>query len=117
MVLARAGKKVVILEKAKFPRFHIGESFLPRNYPLLQELGLAEKLKALPHVPKFGAEFAMGDDFNSSRFSFKMGLLPGSPTFNIERVLFDEMLLNEAQQRCGSARKRERPKDRATPGR
>jgi hypothetical protein len=31
---------VIVLEKAKFPRFHIGESILPRNFPLVQELGL-----------------------------------------------------------------------------
>jgi len=98
MVLARAGKKVIILEKAKFPRFHIGESFLPRNFPLIQELGLEEEFKKLPHVPKLGAEFGMGDDFNSSRFTFRIGLLPGSPTFNIERAVFDEMLLNAAKK-------------------
>src|SRR4051812_12563176 len=98
MVLARAGKKVVVLEKAKFPRFHIGESFLPRNFPLIQELGLEEEFNKLPHVPKFGAEFGMGDDFNSSRFTFRIGLLPGSPTFNIERALFDDMLLKAARK-------------------
>ncbi|HTL30925.1 MAG TPA: NAD(P)/FAD-dependent oxidoreductase [Tepidisphaeraceae bacterium] len=98
MVLARAGKKAVVLEKTKFPRFHIGESFLPRNFPLIQELGLEEQLKALPHVPKFGAEFGMGNEFNSSRFTFRIGLLPGSPTFNIERAVFDDMLLKEARK-------------------
>jgi flavin-dependent dehydrogenase len=99
IVLARAGLKVLVLEKAKFPRFHIGESILPFNLPLIQQLGLESALRKLPHVLKLGAEFVMGDDAQSSvRFGFKQGLLPGSPTFNIERAGFDEMLLNSAAE-------------------
>jgi flavin-dependent dehydrogenase len=99
MVLARAGLKVLVLEKTKFPRFHIGESILPFNLPLIQQLGLEPKLRKLIHVPKLGAEFVMGNDQESSvRFGFNQGLLPGSPTFNIERAGFDEMLLNSAAE-------------------
>ena len=98
MVLARAGVRVVVLEKTTFPRFHIGESILPVTFPLVCELGLESALKRLPQVAKYGAEFAMGDDANTStRFTFDQGLIPGSVTFNIERGRFDEMLLDEAQ--------------------
>jgi flavin-dependent dehydrogenase len=97
LVLARAGLRALVLEKGRFPRFHIGESFLPRAFPLLKELGLDEKVRALPHVPKFGAEFGMGDDPNTSRFTFDQGLLPGFPTVNMARAPFDELLLNEAR--------------------
>jgi flavin-dependent dehydrogenase len=98
LVLARAGVRVVVLEKSRFPRFHIGESILPRNFPLIQELGLEAALKRLPHLDKYGAEFAMGDDPASSiQFTFDKGLIPGSVTFNIERAHFDQMLLNEAR--------------------
>ena len=83
LVLARAGLRVVVLEKARFPRFHLGESFLPRAFPLIEELGLADKVRKLPHVPKRGAEFGMGNDPNTSRFTFDQGLLPGFPTVNI----------------------------------
>src|SRR4051794_36089448 len=94
LVLARAGLRVVVLEKARFPRFHIGESILPRNFPLIQELGLEPALKRLPHLDKYGAEFAMGDDPASSiQFTFDKGLIPGSATFNIERAHLDQMLL------------------------
>lgn len=97
-LLAKAGLKVVILEKSKFPRFHIGESILPVNLPLIREVGLEPALKKLPQVPKYGAEFVMGhSERTSRRFLFSEGLLPGSPTFNIERAVFDEMLLNEAR--------------------
>jgi len=97
LLLARAGLRVVLLEKERFPRFHLGESFLPRAMPLIAELGLEEKVRSLPHVPKFGAEFGMGNDANTSRFTFSQGLLPGFPTINIERAAFDELLLNEAR--------------------
>ena len=99
LVLARAGKRVLIIEKANFPRFHIGESFLPFGFQLLRELGLESALKAIPHVPKFGAEFAMGDDFNTQLFDFSTALCLADPeTFNIDRSLFDAMLLDAAQQ-------------------
>ena len=97
LVLARAGLRVVILEKMAFPRFHIGESLLPRAFPLIKELGLEGKVRALPHVEKLGAEFGMGDDAQTSRFTFDQGLLPGFPTANLARAPFDELLLNEAR--------------------
>jgi flavin-dependent dehydrogenase len=94
--LARAGIKVILLEKGSHPRFHIGESFLPRNFPLLRELGLEAALRRLPHMPKYGAEFGIGNDLNTTRFTFDMGLVPGSETFNIARAHFDAMLFSEA---------------------
>lgn len=97
LILARAGLHVIVLEKCKFPRFHIGESILPRNFPLLQELGLEEAFKKIAHVPKLGAEFAFGDEPNTSRFPFTVGLIEGSWTFNVERALFDKMLMDEAR--------------------
>src|SRR5205809_3839450 len=38
----------------------------------------------------------MGDDFQTTRFYSDAGLIPGSRTFNIERALFDQMLMDEA---------------------
>lgn len=98
LVLARAGMRVVVLEKARFPRFHIGESLLPRLFPLLEELGLETQTRALPHVVKLGAEFGMGDDPKTSRFTFDQGLLPGFPTANLARAPFDAMVLEEARK-------------------
>jgi flavin-dependent dehydrogenase len=97
LILARAGFSVCILEKEKHPREHIGESILPRNMRLIQELGLEPSLRRLPHVPKFGAEFGVGNDFATRSFLFADGLVPGSPVFNIERAYFDAMLLAEAR--------------------
>ena len=105
LLLARAGVRVVVLERATFPRFHIGESLLPRNFPLLQELGLEEAARRLPHVPKLGVDFALGDGSASVSFTFDQGLLPGSETMNVERASFDQMLLDAA--RHGGAEIRE----------
>jgi flavin-dependent dehydrogenase len=96
LLLARQGFRVLMLERAKFPRFHIGESILPCNFPLVQELGLEDALNRLPHLKKYGAEFGMGDDHDTTRFFFDAGVIPGSRTFNIERSHFDKMLMDEA---------------------
>jgi len=97
LVLARAGLRVCVLEKSRHPRFHIGESILPRNLTLLKELGLEEAFRRLSHVPKYGAEFGWGNDPKTMQFLFGDGLLPGSPTFNVERAPFDKMLLDAAR--------------------
>src|SRR5215212_4054866 len=97
LLLARQGFKLIALEKVKFPRFHIGESILPQNFPLIQELGLESELEKLPHLKKYGAEFGMGDDPNTIRFNFDSALVPGSRTFNIERSYFDKMLMDAAR--------------------
>ena len=98
MLLAREGVRTVVLEKATFPRFHIGESLLPRNFPLLCELGLEQAVRRLPHTAKYGVEFAMGDGTPSTSFTFDQCLLPGSETINVERAPFDDLLLARARE-------------------
>jgi len=98
ILLARAGFSVCVLEKDKHPRFHIGESILPRTTPLLRELGLEKDILKLAHVQKFGAEFGFGNDHVTRKFSFTQGLLPGFPVFNIERSKLDALLLEKARE-------------------
>ncbi len=98
IVLARAGFSVCLLEKDKHPRFHIGESILPRTTPLLRELGIEDAVLGLTHVPKFGAEFGFGNDFTTRKFSFADGLISGFQVFNIERSAFDKLLLDKARE-------------------
>jgi flavin-dependent dehydrogenase len=97
MLLARAGVRAVVLEKTTHPRFHIGESLLPRNYELLGELGLLDAVKRIPRVPKFGAEFAIGDGSKEIRFDFLDSFAPNAETFNVERAVFDKVLLDECR--------------------
>lgn len=98
LVMARAGLKVRVLERSTFPRFHIGESFLPRNMDLFRELGLEEELRKIPQVEKHGAAFATADDQNEVLFPFAMSLVGGETVvFSIERAPFDALLLDAAR--------------------
>ncbi len=96
MALAKRGRRVVLLEKTPFPRFHIGESFLPVTFDRLKDLGLEPALRELPHVPKFGADFAMGYGGKTLMIDFRDGYVENEEAFNIERSVFDSMLLREA---------------------
>ncbi|MCP5548388.1 MAG: FAD-dependent oxidoreductase [Akkermansiaceae bacterium] len=55
--LAKAGRRVLVLEKARFPRFHIGESLLPYNRAVFEELGVWEKIENAGFMVKRGAQF------------------------------------------------------------
>lgn len=99
MMLARAGLRVVILEKSAFPRFQIGESLLPGNFRLIHKLGLGEALARAPHLPKLGVELAMGDGSKSTRYWFHESLVPGcNEAINIARADFDEVLMQAARE-------------------
>ncbi len=98
LVIARAGLRVLVLDRVTHPRFHIGESFVPRNRTLLEELGLVDRFEALTHTVKHGAEFAMGDMQAVREFRFDAGLPCGETVaWNIERAPYDAMLLNAAR--------------------
>lgn len=100
LVLARAGADVLLVERSPFPRFHVGESLLPRNLRLLRELDLLQRMDRVPHLRKTGAEFAFGHEEESLRFDFSEGLLADLETeiFNVERAAFDQMLLEAAAE-------------------
>ena len=55
-LLAQRGRDVVMLEKFRHPRFHIGESLLPFNMPLFEQLGVAREIEAIG-MTQYGAEF------------------------------------------------------------
>ena len=59
--LAQAGKRVLVLEKEIFPRFHIGESLLPCNMTIFREMGVLPALQAVGFPTKFGARFELGN--------------------------------------------------------
>src|SRR5678816_1222579 len=66
-IIYRAGFKVRVVEKEKFPRFVIGESLLPRCMEVLEDAELLDAIKAKGFQEKFGAKFLKGDqvaDFN-----------------------------------------------------
>lgn len=98
-LLAERGRNVVLLEKAVHPRFHIGESLLPRNTALLDRLGLREQVAAIG-VHKPGAEFVSDATGQSVHFAFALGLdKQYTHSWQVRRAEFDELLFRTAQSR------------------
>lgn len=98
-LLARRGWSVVLAEKARHPRFHIGESLLPMNLPILDRLGVLDEVRAIG-VPKFGADFPTGQaSYNVFRFDRALDSRERQ-AFQVRRDQFDQLLLQHAA-RCG----------------
>lgn len=96
--LAREGKRVLVLEKEHFPRFHVGESLLPYGNDVLCDLGVIDKIEAAGFLPKYGAEFCTSDRSRRLRFWFSKNLAPKyERAFQVERAKFDHLLLNHAR--------------------
>lgn len=99
MLAARAGLKVALLEKTRFPRFQIGESLLPLTWQLMRKWGILDGMARVPHVPKYGAEFGFGDGTETSVFLFNNSFTGGvNETFNVARADFDDYLLGCARE-------------------
>jgi FADH2-dependent halogenase len=95
--LARAGRHVLVLEKERFPRFHIGESLLPYNRMLFEEMGVLPALQAAGFTRKFGAQFHLGNGAKCTAFVFREGKLTREPeAIQVERSKFDHILLKHA---------------------
>jgi flavin-dependent dehydrogenase len=101
ITLADAGKSVLIIEREAFPRFRIGESFLPKTLELIQEMGLEERLRACPHWVKLGIEIGFGDGrADLTRISFGDVMVESEhQAFNMRRSIFDKLLLDAAIER------------------
>jgi flavin-dependent dehydrogenase len=98
-VLARAGKKVAIIEREEFPRFHIGESLLPASMPLLKETGFYKVLDSGKYIRKYGARFIDYRNEDEVYFGFQDGLNPDIPmAFEVQREDFDSDILAYAVQ-------------------
>jgi FADH2-dependent halogenase len=101
-LLARAGKRVLVLEKEHFPRFHIGESLLPYNRKLFKELGVLDALEAAGFPKKLGAQFHIGNASKALKLVFSNGCYTQETTaFQVERATFDHLLLQHARK-CGA---------------
>src|SRR5436309_13930730 len=97
-LLARAGKRVLVLEKEHFPRFHIGESLLPYNRRLFEEMGVLPVLEAAGFPKKFGAQFHLGNASKSLKLVFRNGCFTReTAAFQVERATFDHILLKHCR--------------------
>jgi flavin-dependent dehydrogenase len=98
-LLADAGHKVLIIERAKFPRFHIGESLMPETYWTFERLGMLPKLRDSDFVKKYSVQFVSASGRESQPFYFDArDPRDCSQTWQVLRSKFDEMLLDNAAE-------------------
>ncbi|MEQ1859897.1 MAG: NAD(P)/FAD-dependent oxidoreductase [Chthoniobacteraceae bacterium] len=96
-LLAKAGRRVIVIEREKFPRFHIGESLLPYSLSTFDRLGVREELDRWA-VDKRGAEIATACGSRTVKFLFENGFrLRHRRAYQVERAKFDQMLLDRAR--------------------
>ena len=98
-LLARAGRRVVIFERDKFPRFHIGESLLPFSMKAFTRLGLHEKFLRAGFMKKFGGEIFAACSEEGTKFYFKDGFRSKTDhAYQVTRADFDKVLLDHAAE-------------------
>ncbi len=97
--LRRLGYHPVLFEKSRFPRFHIGESLLPENLNLFEDLGIADAIRARGYPKKLGAEFVSRCGQHVRKFYFRERLTTGQTSaYQVLRSDFDHLLLERARE-------------------
>ena len=97
--LAQAGRRALVLEKEKFPRFHVGESLLPYNRQIFDELGVWPKIESAGFMKKRGAQFLMGNGSHGIRLDFSKGSFNKfREAIHVGRSKFDDLLLAHARE-------------------
>jgi flavin-dependent dehydrogenase len=99
-VLAERGHRVLVLERERFPRYHIGESLLPFTFYPLQRLGLVEKMRHSQFVKKYSVQFVAPSGKASQPFYFFTRYSDDvAQTWQVLRSEFDQMLVNNAREK------------------
>jgi flavin-dependent dehydrogenase len=97
-LLAEHGLRVLVLEREKFPRYHIGESLLPFTCYPLRRLGLLEKMRQSDFVKKYSVQFVSPSGRASQPFYFSTRYEPEvAQTWQVLRSEFDLMLMENAR--------------------
>ena len=98
-LLAEKGRNVLVLEKEKFPRYHVGESMMPFCWYTLNRLGLAEKMDEIGFQQKHSVQFVTTEGKISKPFYFfQHHDHPSSTTWQVERMVFDQMLMDRSRE-------------------
>jgi flavin-dependent dehydrogenase len=98
-LLADAGRKVLLVERGRFPRFHIGESLMPETYWTFKRLGMLPKMKSSRFVKKYSVQFTNASGKDSAPFYFdEMNPHECSQTWQVVRSEFDQMMLQNAAE-------------------
>jgi flavin-dependent dehydrogenase len=99
-MLAEQGRRVVMIEREKFPRYHIGESLIPFTSLPLKRLGLLEKMRQSEFVKKYSVQFVSPSGKASLPFYFATRYEPEiAQTWQVLRSEFDQLLMDHARER------------------
>ena len=110
--LARRGRRVLLLEREQFPRFHIGESQLPWTNEILRALGAYDTVAGAGFVRKWGASFwTLDGSFEQHADFAEAPETPTPQTFQVPRETFDEILLRHSEKAGVDVRERHRVLD------
>src|ERR1700754_3103624 len=105
-ILAEYGHRVLVLEREKFPRYHIGESLIPFTFGPLERIGMIPKMKASHFVRKYSVTFVQPDGRRSQPFYFftRYDKETIAQTWQVLRSEFDQMLLDNAREKGAEVR-------------
>ena len=93
------GKKVIVLEKEHFPRYHVGESLIPHCYDTIERLGMVDRLNEKGFQSKQSVQFVNPDGKVSAPFYFaKHSDHPRSKSWQVDRETFDTMMMERARE-------------------
>lgn len=99
-ILANHGHRVLILERERFPRYHVGESMIPFTYGPLERLGLIPKMRQSAFIKKYSVQFVSPNGKASQPFYFfnRYDRETVAQTWQVLRSEFDQMALNHARE-------------------
>ena len=104
-ILAEKGHRVLVLERERFPRYHIGESMIPFTNVPVRRLGLTELMQRSAFVRKFSVQFVQPNGKASQPFYFftRYGT-EVAQTWQVLRSEFDQILMNHARSKGATVR-------------
>ena len=97
-LLARMGLDVVLLERERFPRAHVGESLLPGSIPILESLGVMDEVRRAGFTVKPGATMVWGMEREPWSWRFRETHASNPHSYQVWRPEFDAILLNNARR-------------------
>lgn len=99
-IVAEQGHSVLLVERDKVPRFHVGESLMPETYWLFERLGIVSELDRVGFTRKNGVQFVSSGDRESKPFIFaEHDDRPSNESWHVKRADFDKLLYDTAFNR------------------
>ena len=100
-LLAERGHRVLILEREKFPRYHVGESLLPFTFEPLRRLGFVDRMKKSAFMKKYSVQFVSPSGKASQPFYFfnRYDRETVAQTWQVLRSEFDQLLMENAREK------------------